>query len=174
MVKDIVKILIAVFMVTFGALKIRAYFSGPYGISSGNPLGNFQKLDAYLTGTMSMDKEPVDEVDRFEVESAEQIYKYTGLMPSIFDTEKDKPEHLYLLLDADGGLVGVVPLARMAQGSPVLKFMWKYWKKLSGDGPKRRQATWHKYASFTSGRVQGRWSQGLGERSGFTVHLYLE
>lgn len=174
MVKDIVKIVAAVLVVTFVALKIRAYIAGPYGISSGNPLGDFGKLDAYLTGKMSMDKEPVDEVDRFEVESAEQIYKYTGLMPSIFDTEKDKPEYLYLLLDADGELIGVVPLARMAQGSPVLKFMWKYWKKLSGDGPKRRRLAWIKYASFTKGRVQGRWRQGLGERSNFTVHLYLE
>ena len=177
--KDIIKIVFAVFVVTFVALKVRAYFFGPYGISSDNPLGNFEKLDAYLTGKMSMDKEAVDEVARFEVESAEQIYQYTGLMPSVLDTEKDKPEYLYLLVDADGELVGVagsgqLPLARMGQGSKVLQFMWRYWKKLSGDGPERRQVSGYKYASFTTGRVQGRWYQGLHERAGFTVHLYLE
>ncbi|HRY29875.1 MAG TPA: hypothetical protein P5079_07535 [Elusimicrobiota bacterium] len=158
--------LILAALAILGSVLYFKFLAVPYGISSAAPLGDFDKLDSYLTQKLNLEKQPLQTLDLPGAEPSDRMFEYA-------DTQQKYQirETVILFTDKAGGLQGVsgafvTPPAHDHQyRSKIQRFMRKYWDKVAGGIPvftptafeREKKRLVGARADFVVGPVRGTW-----------------
>lgn len=169
----------------FGYVLFERQHLASYGISDEHPIGEFEKLDAILTGELKLPKSSISTLGNSDIAPTARMYQYSD--------PDNRYIYLVLLLDRQSNLRGVAGWYHTPTNSPVAFFMEGHWRRTGGE----RSPQFGKYpairvpgfggrpllemdksvAQFTNGPVQGTWERSKDERSvppGPTYeHIYL-
>lgn len=167
-----------------------------YGISDDHPIGEFEKLDAILTGELKLPKSSISSLGNSGITPTARMYQYR---------DPDNPYiYVLLLLDRQNNLRGVAGRYQTPDNSPVGFFMEGHWRRTGGS--RAPQFTGYQFeglnksdaggrsplsqsigdlleglnnsqAQFAKGQVKGTWNRSTGGRfipPGYTYyHIYL-
>lgn len=109
-----------------------AYDRSQYGISGTDPIGSFEAMDAYLTGSMGMRKTEASgpDMDTSILTNESKYWRYLDTT----NGNGNNNDEMVLILDSSGRLIGIVGFTRPSF-LPVASFCMNHWKRVFHEKP---------------------------------------